>query len=226
MISGLMGYKIGMTQIFSEDGKMVPVTVLQMGPCTVSQMKTIENDGYLAAQICFDPVAEYRVTKPIVGHFKKAQIPPARHLKEFIGDLAGMSVGDTVTVDIFKKGDRVDVTGVTKGKGFQGVMKRHNFAGGPATHGSMFHRAPGSIGASSFPSRVFKNKKMPGHMGVENMTIQAITVVEVRPDEHLLFLNGAVPGSPKGLVMVNRSVPWQQKKVSDKPKAEKVKKGK
>jgi len=223
VITGLMGYKVGMTQIFSEEGRMVPVTVLQMGPCKVSQMKTVEKDGYVAAQISFDEVAEYRVTKPIAGHFKKAAIAPTRHVKEFKGDLSDVNVGGVVTVDIFKKGDRVDVTGVTKGKGFQGVLKRHNFAGGPATHGSMFHRAPGSIGASSFPSRVFKNQRMPGHMGSKNMTIQAISVAEVRPDQHLLFIEGAVPGAPKALIFVNRSAPRHQKKAAP---VEKPKKGK
>ncbi len=185
---------------------MTPVTVLQLGPCKVVQVKTVEKEGYSAAQIGFDEVAEHRVTKAKIGHFKKATVPTTRHLREFSGDLKDLAVGQVVTVDLFKKGDRVDVTGVSRGKGFQGVVRRHHFRGGPATHGSMFHRAPGSIGASSFPSRVFKNRKLPGHMGSENVTIQDLTVAEVRPDQHLLFVKGAVPGAPNGLVMVHRSV--------------------
>ncbi len=218
MINGLMGYKLGMTQVFIEGGKLIPVTVLQMGPSKVTQMKTIAKEGYQAAQICFDEVAEHRVTKAISGHFKKAAVLPARHLMEFKGDLTGMNVGDTVTVDIFKKGDRVNVSGVSRGKGFQGVVRRHHFAGGPATHGSMFHRAPGSIGASSFPSRVFKNRKLPGHMGSRNVTTQGLAVVDVRPEEHLLLVEGSVPGAPRGLVVVHRSTKVKIKKVVEKVK--------
>ncbi|MBI3358637.1 MAG: 50S ribosomal protein L3 [Nitrospirae bacterium] len=212
MIDGLMGYKLGMTQFFSEEGKLIPVTVLQIGPCKVVQIKTLEKEGYQAAQLSFDDVAERRVTKAIAGHFKKAAVGTARRLKEFKGDLAGMNVGEALTVDMFKKGDRVDVTGVSRGKGFQGVMKRHHFRGGPATHGSMFHRAPGSIGASSFPSRVFKNQRMPGHMGSKTITTQDIMVADVRPDQNLLLLKGSVPGAPKGLVSIYRSVKEKVKK--------------
>jgi large subunit ribosomal protein L3 len=212
MIDGLMGYKLGMTQFFSEEGKLIPVTVLQIGPCKVVQIKTLEKEGYQAAQISFDDVAEYRVTKAIAGHFKKASVGTTRRLKEFKGDLSGMTVGELLTVDMFKKGDRVDVTGVSRGKGFQGVIRRHHFRGGPATHGSMFHRAPGSIGASSFPSRVFKNRKMPGRMGGKTITTQDITVADVRPDQNLLLLRGSVPGAPKGLVSVYRSVKKKVKK--------------
>jgi len=206
MLDGLMGYKLGMTQFFSEEGKLIPVTVLQVGPCKVVQIKTMEKEGYQAAQLSFDEVAEHRVTKAIAGHFKKTGVSISRRLKEFKGDLTGMNTGDVLTVDLFKKGDRVDVTAVSIGKGFQGVIKRHHFRGGPATHGSMFHRAPGSIGASSFPSRVFKNRKMPGHMGARTITTQNMTVADVRLDEHLLLLKGSVPGSPKGLVSIYRSV--------------------
>ncbi len=212
MIDGLMGYKLGMTQFFSEEGKLIPVTVLQVGPSKVVQIKTLEKEGYEAAQISFDDVAEYRVTKAIAGHFKKAGVATARRLKEFKGDLSGINVGDILTVDMFKKGDRVDVTAVSIGKGFQGVMKRHHFRGGPATHGSMFHRAPGSIGASSFPSRVFKNRKMPGHMGSRTITTQDIMVADVRPDENLLLLKGSVPGAPKTLISIYRSVKEKVKK--------------
>ncbi len=212
MIDGLMGYKLGMTQFFSEEGKLIPVTVLQIGPCKVVQIKTMEKEGYSAAQISFDEVAEYRVTKAKSGHFKKAGVSPARRLKEFKGDLSDMNVGEVVTVDMFKRGDRVDVTGVSIGKGFQGVMKRHHFRGGDATHGSMFHRAPGSIGASSFPSRVFKNKRLPGHMGAKTITTQDIMVADVRPDQNLLLLKGSVPGAPKTLISVYRSVKERVKK--------------
>ena len=206
MINGLIGYKLGMTELFSDGGVMVPVTVLQVGPCKVTQIKTQEKEGYHAAQVSFDEVAEHRVTKAIAGHFKKTGAPVARHLREFSGNLSDMTVGQVVTVDIFKKGDRIDVTGVSRGKGFQGVIKRHHFRGGDATHGSMFHRAPGSIGASSFPSRVFKNKKLPGHMGDRTVTIQDITVVEVRSNQNLLLVKGAVPGAPKGLVTVFHTI--------------------
>ncbi|MEK7703294.1 MAG: 50S ribosomal protein L3 [Nitrospirota bacterium] len=212
MVNGLMGYKLGMTQFFSEDGKAVPVTVLQMGPCKVVQLKTMEKEGYQAAQLSFDEMKEHRVTKAALGHFKKASVPPARRLQEFKGDLSDVSVGGVITVDIFKKGDRVDVTGISRGKGFQGVMKRHHFRGGPATHGSMFHRAPGSIGASSFPSRVFKNQRMPGHMGSRTITTQDIVVADVRPDENLILLKGSVPGAPKSLVTIYRSVKEKVKK--------------
>ena len=212
MIDGLMGYKLGMTQFFSEEGKLIPVTVLQVGPCKVVQIKTMEKEGYQAAQVSFDEVAGHRVTKAIAGHFKKAGVGTARRLKEFKGDLSGMNVGEVITVDMFKKGDRVDVTGVSIGKGFQGVIKRHHFRGGPATHGSMFHRAPGSIGASSFPSRVFKNRKMPGHMGAKTITTQDITVADVRPEENLLLLKGSVPGAPNTLISIYHSVKVKAKK--------------
>jgi large subunit ribosomal protein L3 len=212
MVNGLMGYKLGMTQVFAEDGTLVPVTVLQLGPCKVVQVKTVEKEGYQAAQLSFDEVAEHRVTKPIAGHFKKSSVAPARRLKEFQGDLSDVSVGGVITVDIFKKGDRVDVTGTSRGKGFQGVIKRHHFRGGPATHGSMFHRAPGSIGASSFPSRVFKNRKMPGHMGSRTITTQDIVVADVRPDDNLILLKGSVPGAPKSFVAIYRSVKEKIKK--------------
>jgi large subunit ribosomal protein L3 len=213
MINGLIGYKLGMTELFSESGEMVPVTVLQMGPCKVTQIKTKEKEGYQAAQVSFDEVAEHRVTKAIAGHFKKTEAPTARHLREFFGNLSDVSVGQVVTVDIFKKGDRIDVTGTSRGKGFQGVIKRHHFRGGDATHGSMFHRAPGSIGSSSFPSRVFKNKKLPGHMGSRTVTIQDITIVEVRSNQNLLLVKGAVPGAPKGLVTVFHSIKTKKVKV-------------
>jgi len=200
MINGLLGYKLGMTQVYTADGRMAPVTVLRMGPCTVVQVKTVENDGYVAAQMAFDEVKERRLTRPLRGHFKKAAVPTARVLREFKGDLSDLAVGVTVTAALFEKGDLVNVTGVSRGKGFQGVMKRHNYRGGPATHGSMFHRHPGSIGASSFPSRVWKNKGMPGHMGCDRITTRGLEVIDVRPDDNLIFIKGAVPGGENGLI--------------------------
>lgn len=205
MIEGLIGYKMGMTQIFSDDGKLIPVTAIEVGPCKVVQIKALEKEGYAAAQLSFDEVKEHRVTAPIRGHFKKANVTPSRILKEFKGDLNGMTVGQVITAEIFQKGELVNVTGVSKGKGFQGVIKRHHFSGGPATHGSMFHRAPGSIGASSFPSRVWKNKKLPGHMGNKQVTTEGLEIIDVRPAENLVLVRGAVPGSPKGLVVIQKS---------------------
>jgi large subunit ribosomal protein L3 len=191
---GILGKKLGMTQVFDETGKLQPVTVVEAGPCCVIQVKTEERDGYEAVKIGFSEVRkEKRMTKPLKGVFKKAGLNPYRKLKEFpMGD---MKVGDMVTVEQFKKGDIVSVAGASRGKGFQGVMKRHNYAGGPASHGSMFYRAPGSIGASSYPSRVWKNKGLPGHMGSERVTVKNLTVVDVKTEQNLLLIRGAVPGS-------------------------------
>ncbi len=191
---GILGKKLGMTHIFIEGGVAVPVTVIEAGPCSVIQVKTREKDGYEAVKVGFSEIRkEKKVNKPMAGVFKKAGVKPYRLIKEFkMGDL---KVGDLVTVGAFNKGDSVKVSGVSKGKGFQGVMKRHNFRGGPGSHGSMFNRAPGSIGASSFPSRVWKNKKLPGHMGSEEVTVSNLTVVDVRPDQNLLLVKGAVPGA-------------------------------
>lgn len=183
-----------MTQIFTGDGKMIPVTVVEAGPCCVVQVKTLEKDGYEAVKIGFQEIKkEKKVNKPMAGVFKKSGVKPCRILKEFpMGDL---KVGDCVTVERFNKGDKVSVTGVSKGKGFQGVIKRHKFAGGPASHGSMFYRAPGSIGASSYPSRVWKNQRLPGHMGSERVTAKNLTIVDVKPDQNVLMIKGAVPGA-------------------------------
>ncbi|HLG23123.1 MAG TPA: 50S ribosomal protein L3 [Candidatus Manganitrophaceae bacterium] len=212
MVNGLIGYKVGMTQVFSDGGKLTPVTVIEVGPCKVVQIKTKEKEGYASAQLSFDEVKESRVNSPIRGHFKKANVSPSRVLREFEGDLSGLTVGQVITAEIFQKGEIVNVTGVSKGKGFQGVIKRHHFAGGPATHGSMFHRAPGSIGASSFPSRVWKNKKLPGHMGNRRVTTEGLEVIEVRPAENLILVRGSVPGSPKGLVVIQKSKKWPAEK--------------
>ena len=189
---GILGKKLGMTQIYSEDGKMLPVTVVEAGPCCVVQVRTLEKDGYEAVKIGFLEMKEKRVNKPMAGVFKKAGIKPYKLLKEF--PIGGLKVGEFVTVERFIKGDRVSVSGISKGKGFQGVMKRHNFSGGPGSHGSMFNRAPGSIGASSYPSRVWKNQKLPGHMGAERETIRNLEIVDVRTEQNLLLIKGAVPG--------------------------------
>lgn len=193
-MTGIMGRKLGMTQVFDENGKAFPVTVVQAGPCCVVQVKTRENDGYEAVKVGFGDVRkEKRVTKPLKGVFAKAGQKPCRMLKEF--PMSGLKVGEMITVEQFQKGDVVSVTGISKGKGFQGVMKRHNYAGGPASHGSMFYRAPGSIGASSYPSRVWKNTGLPGHMGSERVTTRKLTVIEVRADQNLLLILGSVPGA-------------------------------
>lgn len=203
MTNGLLGKKLGMTQIFDES-QLVPVTVISAGPCRVVTVKTKERDGYEAVQLAYEEVKERKLSKAELGHLKKHEASAARTLKEFkkAGDVA---VGQTVKVDIFKKGDWVDVTGVSKGKGFQGVVRRHHYSGGPESHGSMFHRHPGSIGASSFPSRVWKGKTLPGHMGAEQVTSQRLKVIESRPDENLLFVRGSVPGAANGLVVVKKS---------------------
>ncbi len=206
MINGLIGIKHGMIQIFSADGRVIPVTVVEAGPCTVIRKKTIEKDGYESAQVSFMKAKEKHLTKPVLGHFKKYKVSPARHIVEFGGDMAAMNPGQEFTVEVFQEGDMVDVSGVTKGKGFQGVMKRHKFAGGPATHGSMFHRAPGSIGCSAYPSRVRKNKKLPGQMGNKRRTVQNLEVVGVRKEDNLLLIRGAIPGSKGSLVYVNKAV--------------------
>lgn len=193
-MTGILGKKIGMTQVFDESGRMWPVTVVEAGPCCVIQVKTLENDGYEAVKLGFFEVKkEKRVTNPMKGVFKKAGTSPYRLLREF--PMGNLKVGEMLTLDKFKKGDVVAVSGISKGKGFQGVMKRHNYAGGPGSHGSMFNRAPGSIGASSFPSRVWKNKGMPGHMGSERITVKNLSVVDVKVEQNLILIHGAVPGS-------------------------------
>lgn len=204
MTNGLLGKKLGMTQVFDDKGRMTPVTVIEAGPCRVAQVKTRERDGYEAVQLTFGETKERKLAKAAVGHLKKAQLPPSRWLKEF-KKLGDVQVGQTVKADVFQKGEWVDVEGVSKGKGFQGVIKRHKYSGGPETHGHMFHRAPGSIGSSSYPSRVWKGKALPGHMGSERVTVQRLKVVEARPDENLLFVSGAVPGARGGLLVVRKS---------------------
>lgn len=207
MKKGIMGKKLGMTQLFARDGKLVPVTVIQATPCQVVQKKTVDRDGYNAVQLGFEAVEAKRVNKPLTGHFKKAGIVPARHLREFrLENPDGLEIGQSISIDIFKPGDRIDVAGVSKGKGFQGGVKRHHFKGGGASHGSMHHRAPGSIGASSFPSRVFKGQRLPGHMGQDRVTAIGLEIVDVKKEQNLLLVKGAVPGSKNGLVLIRDSI--------------------
>lgn len=204
MTNGLLGKKLGMTQIYDGEGRLTPVTVIEAGPCRVSQVKTRERDGYEALQLAWGEVKERQVTKAVLGHLKAGQVPPSRRLREF-KKLGDAQVGQVLKADVFQKGDLVDVEGVSKGKGFQGVIKRHHYRGGPETHGSMFHRAPGSIGSSAYPSRVWKNKTLPGQMGNERVTVQRLIIVESRPEENLLFVSGAVPGPTGGHVVVRKS---------------------
>ena len=208
MAPGILGKKIGMTQFFDEAGRVVPVTVLQAGPCVVVQRKSAAKDGYDAVQLgLVDFRREKLVNKPARGHFAKADVAPMRHLREFrLEDGAeGFQPGDRVLAEEFRPKQKVDVTGVSKGKGFQGVVKRHNFRGGRATHGSMFHRAPGSIGQSASPSRVFKGVRLPGRMGGKRVTVRGLEIVEVQPDENVIMVRGAVPGARGGLVAIRRA---------------------
>jgi len=207
MVDALLGKKIGMTQILGDDGIAVPVTVIQAGPCVVVQKKTVDKDGYEAVQLGFvEFVKEKRVGKPMAGHFAKAGVAPARFLAE-AGLVGGeeVNVGDRIQVNMFSKGDRVHVTGRSKGRGFAGVVKRHHFGGGRATHGSMFHRAPGSIGASAYPSRVLKGTRMPGHMGNARVTVRGLSVHSTDEENNLLFVRGAVPGPSGSYVVVKKS---------------------
>ncbi len=208
MITGILGRKVGMTQIFLTDGTAVPATVIKAGPCVVVQAKSVQHDGYEAVQLGLVDAKPTKENKATVGHFKKANVPATRVRREVTLAPGGEAAkpGDQVLVDIFKSGDRVDVIATSRGKGFQGVMKRHNFAGGAATHGSMFHRAPGSIGASSFPSRVVKGMRAAGRMGADRVTTRNLKVVGVDTEQHLLVVRGAVPGPPDGVVVVRQAV--------------------
>jgi large subunit ribosomal protein L3 len=200
---GLIGRKLGMTQRFAEDGNVIPVTIVTVGPCTVVQKKTVKKEGYESLQLGYEAKKEKRTTKAMKGHFSKKGLPLQAKLKEFrIEDSAGYEVGEELFVAGFKVGEKVHVQGTSKGRGFQGVMKRWGKHGGPASHGSGFHRSPGSIGMRTWPSRVFKNMKLPGHMGDATITIKNLEVVEIRPEDNLLFLRGAVPGARNGLVVI------------------------
>ena len=207
MSKTLIGKKVGMTQIFDESGKVIPVTVIEAGPCTIAQVKTVETDGYNAVQLGFGDVKERKVNKPEKGHFAKAGVTPKKHLREFrVDSVEGLTVGNELKADVFAAGDRVDVQGTSKGKGFQGVIKRHGQSRGPMGHGSMYHRRPGSMGPTSTPGRVFKGKKLPGHMGVQTVTIQNLDVVAVDTDKNVILVKGSVPGVKGAILKIKMSV--------------------
>jgi large subunit ribosomal protein L3 len=209
MVNGILGIKVGMTQLFEKDGTAVPATVIKAGPCVVVQKKTAAHDGYNAVQLgLVEFVTDKHVKKPMQGHFKKANVSPVRFLKEFRLQESAEStqIGSKILVDQFSPSDSVDVSGVSKGKGFAGVIKRHNFRGGAATHGSMFHRAPGSIGASAFPSRVLKGMRAAGHMGQDNVTTKNLRVVRVDVEQNLLIVRGAVPGANGAYVVIRKKI--------------------
>ncbi len=207
MKKAIIGKKVGMTQIFDENGRVIPVTVVEAGPCVVVQKKTVETDGYDAIQVGFGELREKLVNKPRKGHFAKAGVSLRRTLKEFrMEDVANYNAGDEIKVDTFEIGDKVDVSGVSKGKGFQGTIKRWNASRGPMSHGSKFHRAPGSMGAASDPSRTFKNKRMPGHMGAKNTTVLNLEVVKIMPEKNIILIKGGIPGPNKGTVVIRNSV--------------------
>lgn len=211
MDKAILGTKIGMTQIFLADGRLMPVTVVQAGPCTVTQVKTKKSDGYEAVQVGFGELAEARAkklkNKPELGHFEKAGVPAKRYLREFrLSDISSYKVGDVIKADVFAEGDKVDVVGTSKGHGFTGVVQRWNQHTGPMSHGSKYHRGVGSLSANSDPSRVFKNKRMPGQYGGERVTVQNLEVVKVDAERNLLMIKGAVPGANGALVIVRNSV--------------------
>jgi len=216
MVTGIIGKKVGMTQLFAADGKVSPATVLRAGPCVVAQVKTAATDGYESVQLGLVEVHPSKENKPTQGHFKKAGVPATRVRREVKLAAGGDPVkpGDQVSVSIFADGERVDVIGTSRGKGFQGVVKRHHFAGGRATHGSMFHRAPGSIGASSFPSRVVRGMRMAGHMGADQVTVRNLKVLRVDPENNLLLVEGAVPGGPNSVVVIRKAVAAKKIKVA------------
>ena len=206
MKKAILGRKVGMTQIFDENGRAIPVTVVEAGPCTVVQVKTKDADGYEAVQLGFGEVKENKIIKPIKGHFTKANVTPKKHLREFRLEEISYNVGDEIKADIFAAGEAVDVTGTTKGKGFQGVIKRHGQARGPMGHGSMYHRRPGSMGSTSTPGRVFKGKKLPGHMGVVTVTVQNLEIVKVDLDKNVLLIKGSVPGNKGAILKIRNSI--------------------
>jgi large subunit ribosomal protein L3 len=225
MVTGIIGRKLGMTQVFDPDGTIHPATVIKAGPCVVVQAKSAQTDGYESVQLALVEEKPAKVGKPMAGHYKKAGVPPTRMRREMKLKPGGENpkVGDQVLASIFASGERVDVIGTSRGKGFQGVVRRHHFAGGAATHGSMFHRAPGSIGASSFPSRVVKGMRAAGRMGGERVTTRNLKVLRVDTDNHLLLVEGSVPGAPTGYVVIRKAV---AAKPEPKPQVEKPKKGK
>lgn len=207
MKKAILATKVGMTQIFNEEGALIPVTVLQAGPCVVTQVKTEENDGYSAVQVGFADKRENLVNKPEKGHFDKAGVAPKRYVKEFrLEDAESYEVGQEIKVDAFAAGDHIDATAVSKGKGYQGAIKRHGQSRGPMAHGSKYHRHAGSNGSATTPGRVFKGKHMPGHMGAVRVTVQNLEVVRVDAEQNLILVKGSVPGPKKSLVMIKESV--------------------
>lgn len=203
----LIGRKVGMTQIFDEAGKVIPVTVIEAGPCVVAQVKSIETDGYNAIQLGFGDVKESKLNRPEKGHFAKAKLALKKHLREFRVDaIDGVNVGDEIKVDTFVAGDKIDVQGTSKGKGFQGVIKRHGQSRGPMGHGSMYHRRPGSMGSTSTPGRVYKGKNLPGHMGYETVTVQNLEIVKVDMDKNVILIKGSVPGNKGAILKIRNSV--------------------
>lgn len=225
-MKGLLGRKVGMTQVFDENGQAIPVTVLEVGPCLVTGIRQKEKEGYAAVQLAFGEKREKSTTKSHAGFFKKLGFPLKKWLREIRTDVTGLKVGDELGADNFEEGNFVDVEGFSIGKGFQGVVKRHHFVGGPKSHGSMFGRVPGSIGASSFPSRVVKGMRAAGHMGAERNTVQNLKVIKVDAENHLLAVRGAVPGSEDCLVIVrealkkNKTSPWKVAEKAAEKKAE------
>lgn len=206
-MKGILGKKIGMTQIFTEDGVVIPVTVVEAGPVTVLQKKNIEKDGYNSIQVGFVDAKAKHINKPLKGHFEKANVDYKRHLTEFrTDDVENYEIGQELKADVFAAGDMIDVTGTSKGKGFQGVIKRHGQSRGPETHGSRYHRRPGSMGASAYPAKVFKGKKLPGHMGNVKVTVQNLEVIKIDTDRNLLLVKGAIPGPKGGLLTIKESV--------------------
>ena len=207
MKKALIGKKLGMTQIFDENGVVIPVTVIEAGPCVVAQIKTLENDGYEAIQLGFGEVKEHKVNKPVKGHFAKANVPVKKHLREFrVDSIQNFNVGDELKADVFAEGEKIDVQGTSKGKGFQGVIKRHGQHRGPMGHGSMYHRRPGSMGPTSTPGRVFKGKKLPGHMGRVTVTIQNLDVVKVDTDKNVILVKGSVPGAKGAILKIKSAI--------------------
>jgi len=206
-MNGLLGKKVGMTQIFTEEGNVIPVTVIEAGPMVVTQIKNVENDGYNAVQVGFGDAKEKSLNKPQKGQFEKAGVSFRKHLREFrVENSSEYTVGQEISADIFATGQKVDVTGISKGKGFQGVIKRHGQSRGPETHGSRYHRRPGSMGACATPGRVFKGKKLAGHMGVDKVTIQNLEVVRVDAEKNLVLVKGAIPGPKRSLITIKKAV--------------------
>lgn len=206
MVNGILGKKVGMTRVFTDDGRWIEVTVVEAGPCTVVQRKTAERDGYEAVQLGFGAIKEQRCTKPEAGHFKAQGVELHRTLREFrIPADSELKPGDTIKADLFAPGDRVDVSGTSKGKGFAGVIKRYGFGGGPGGHGAHFHRAPGAVGQSTDPAKIYKSKKMPGRMGNERVTVQNLEIVSVDQEKNLLLVRGAIPGANGGVVQVAKA---------------------